>query len=149
MTRLDTRDPHYRLGRRSLFVAAIAAAGTRPALRSPAMSTDLIYEEYRTAILDGSGNATITFQAPGSLTSRKLSTVVIDTTPATPRPSATVYRGNVAPHRKMASSRLGDSDTFIADGEVLRTGEPLIVVVAGGAAGAKVNCNAFGTDTRA
>jgi hypothetical protein len=47
----------------------------------------------------------------------------------------------------MAYSRLGDNDTFIADGEVLESGEPLLIVWNGGLAGATVYANVNATDT--
>lgn len=113
------------------------------------MPTDLDYQANSSVVLNASGAGTITFNGPGSLTTRTLSTLVISTAPATPRPSAVVYRSSVAPNRRMAATRVADSDTFVADGEVLATGEPLIVVVTGGAVGAVCNVNAFGTDHRA
>lgn len=113
------------------------------------MTTDIDYQANAKVTLDGAGAGTLTFNGPGSLTTRSLSTVVISTLPATPRPKAVIYRSSIAPNRRMAASRAADSDTFIADGEVLQTGEPLIIVVTGGAAGAVVNANAFGTDHRA
>lgn len=113
------------------------------------MPSDLVYEANQQVALNGSGAGTINFNGPGSLTTRKLSTIVVSTLPATPRPTIVVYRSSIsAPHR-LAATRIGDSDTFIADGEILATGEPLILSITGGAAGAVVSANAFGTDTRA
>lgn len=131
---------------RRSFVASIPALiltkGSRPV-------DQLDYQATVQAILDAGGNATVTFNGPPSLTTRRLASLVVSTTPTTPRPSVTVYRSSVAPGRRIGATRLGDSDTLQNDGEILSSGEPLILVVAGGAPGALFTANAFGTDLRA
>ena len=110
---------------------------------------DLDYSETGRVTLDGTGAGTVTFNGPASLTTRRLTSIVVSTSPATPRPTVVVYRSSIAPGRRIGATRLGDSDTLMNDGEVLKSGEPLILVVTGGAAGAVFTANTFGTDTRA
>lgn len=136
------------IGRRELL-AGIAGGAIALPVRSANMSTDIVYEANIRITLNGSGAGTGTFNGPGSLTIRKLSTIVVSTLPASPRPTIVVYRSSISPPHRLAATRIGDSDTFIADGEVLATGEPLLLSITGGAAGAVVNANAFGTDVRA
>jgi hypothetical protein len=94
--------------------------------------------------LDAAGQLTLTVNGPPSLTRRELSTIVIQCAPATPRPQCAVYRGSIAPHRKMAMTRLGDDDTFISDNDTLESGEALLIQWTGGPPGAvavaTVNC---------
>lgn len=99
--------------------------------------------------LDVTGAGTGTFNGPPSLTQRKLQSLDIQTTPAIPRPQAQVYRSTVAAGRRIGGTRVADSDTLQADGEILRSGEPLIVVISGGAAGAITTINLYGSDERA
>lgn len=117
--------------------------------KAPTMPSELDYQANASVVLDGSGAGSVTFNGPPSLTSRRLGSLVVSTTPATPRPSVIVYRGSIAPASRIGATRLGDSDTLTNDGEVLRSGEPLIVVVTGGAASAVFSANLYGTDLRA
>lgn len=111
--------------------------------------SDLIYSDSGAVTLDASGFGTVILNGPASLTTRKLSTIVIACTSSTPRPTCSVYRSSIQPARLMVRTRLGDSDTLIADGETLSSGEPLYIVWTGGAPGATARANANGTDTRA
>ncbi len=108
------------------------------------------YSESLSTVLDGAGGATLTFNGPPPLTRRALSNIVVNCSSSVPRPNVTIYRSGIARHRRMAFSRLGDDDTFSSDpGDVLETGEPLIIVWAGGLAGARVTANVNGSDLRA
>lgn len=120
---------------------------TTPKGSPPAMATELTYDESKSGVLTASG-LTLTFNGPPSHTTRRLSSVVLSSVSAV-RPTAIVYRSSIAPNRRIGASRAADSDTLINDGEVLNTGEPLIVVFSGGTVGATVVANVFGTDTRA
>lgn len=131
---------------RRSFVASIPALIL---MKGSPMPDQLDYSATVQANLDGAGGAQLTFNGPPSLTTRRLASIVVTTTPATPRPTVTVYRSSVAPGRRIGATRLGDSDTLQNDGEILSSGEPLILVVAGGAPGALFTANAFGTDLRA
>lgn len=114
------------------------------------MPTTIPYQASLNVTLDASGNGTLTFNGPPSLTTRTLSNVVVYVDQGTPRPRAAVYRSVIAPNRLMGATPLGNDDTLVADpGDVLQSGEPLIVVFTGGAPGARATANVNGSDLRA
>lgn len=116
--------------------------------RKVPMPTELQYQQTASGVLDASGNGSLTFNGPPSQTVRKLSTVVVQSS-STARPQCSLYRSSLDPSRLMGRTRLGDSDTFINDGETLSSGEPLIVAWTGGTPGATIRANVNGTDVRA
>lgn len=114
------------------------------------MSTRLPYAASGSCVLDGTGAGIVSFNGPPSLTTRELSNIVVTCDTATPRPTAKVYRSIIAPNRLMGSTAIGNDDTMIADpGDVLQSGEPLLVVWSGGAPGGRCYANVNGTDLRA
>lgn len=138
--------------RRFLAGLALAPFTTPPTPNRKAcnMPTRLPYSDSRSITLDGTGTGSVTFNGPPSLTVRELSTIVVNCATATPRPTVKVYRSVIASNRLMVSSPVGNDDTLVADpGDVLQSGEPLIIVWTGGAAGATCFANVNGTDIRA
>jgi hypothetical protein len=105
------------------------------------------YQASGSVVLGAGGTGTVTFNGPASLTRRRLSSVVVSTASGA-RPTVVLYRSSISPNRRIGATRLGDADTLIADGEILESGEPLILSVTGGTAGAVFTANAFGTDLR-
>lgn len=98
------------------------------------------------AVADGTGTATVTFQAPSGtpMTGFLVVSIALRVTPSPPLPICRVYRDVVSPGTLLTSKTAGDRGSFSGEDDVLYPGQALVLQWSGAAPGALCQANLRG-----